>query len=867
MCRNAFPRMLVPWLILGIMLSIANTQESLAQQSETKQSDARQSVDAAVSDFTALVDSAMRCSLAGMHAAGIAILDQAAELGAADASVRQDVVLAGLRASMLSNLGLLAEAESRFRSIENDLKTVPYAPYGACLRAHLALHYYRMGRHEEAFNLITAAVRLKGDAEHCRAEASGFYHLGALHSWEGNHAEAREMFAMATRTIEKAPRPGAAGACYWAALAEALHASGTPIEAHDAYTRAYRHAVDDPVSRGRCAARIAMRHADLLLHMNETAKAEDMLRRAKRHADAGACPVLLGSIEEVRARLALRSGEPESAQRLLAGALWHYFRGMTDENCAQTAAECGGLRSAVRRAIDRAFTALMHDGALYPALAPAAWNTHLALREFRGVPRCVRADEAREAAHAWLQHRLANETRCLVGADGSARTDPTGPTLRLLQRVLPRASSAVVIRRFLDQRQEPPRPCYTGVLLSDAPSAVPRMIWLDAAGILEHTIIPKYVKHFSAPYELWNSTAGQAEPSVIRILPNDTDAWEYCVHPLLERLPDKGPVYLLADGVFRDISLSALYDRAGGDFLGDRMAVHVFHAVGDGSKGVPRDDFSAPILVDDAPRHLRAPLPAVPWPVSSAFADFAPAAADTDVTVEARGAAHSDTDDDAGAGLPRSDAPAGAKSASRSSIEDTAVQRMDASITEAQLRAHKLGRVHVYDIPVFFLPDTTLHVERYFLPWTPAADDPFLRAGLLMNGRSDVPDILSRSAAMCGENDGVLLADEIAAMDLRFRQCIVLPRSDFLGHGAMQSASAGALLQSVFHAGAPAVLHTLWPVPHPVRERFLRHFANEFDGLNLDEAFRAARRAVRDTWPHPYFWGAFQLTRGRVSSL
>ena len=858
MCRNAFPRMLAPWLILGIMLSIANMQRSDAQQADAP-------------PFTALVDSAMRCSLAGMHAAGIAILDQAAELGAADASAPRDVVLEGLRASMLSNLGLLAEAESRFQSIVNDLKSVPYAPYGACLRAHLALHYYRMGRHEEAFNLITAAVRLKGDAEQCRAEASGFYHLAALHSWEGNHAEACEMFSMAARTIENAPQPGAAGACYRAALAEALHAAGKTREAHESCMRAYQYAVDDPVSDGRCAARIALRDGEFLLSMNELAKAEDMLRRAKQHADPGACPELLGSIEQARARIAAHSGEPQSAQRLLAGALWHYFRGMADGDCTQTAAECGRLRIAARQAIDRAFTALMHDGALYPALAPAAWNAHLALREFRGAPRCIRPDEARTAAHTWLQHRLANETRCLAGTADSDAPDPTGPTLRQLQRVLPHASSAVVIRRFLDQREQSLRPCYAAVILSGTPSAIPRMVWLDAAGILEHTVIPQYATHFAAPRELWSSTAGRAEASVIRILSNDTDAWEYCVSPLLKLLPDRGPLYLMPDGVFRDVNLSAFYDAAGGDFLEDRMTVHVLHAAGDGNMRVPRDDFSASIRVDDVPRRLRVPLPVVPWLPSPAFGDVESAVADPDAAADARADAHSLTGvkaaADASAGSRRQDTAVSVKSALRSSIEDTAVQRMDASMTEAQLRAHKLGRVLVYDIPVFILPDTVQHAARFFLPWTPAADEPFLRAGLLMNGRSDVSEILSRNAAMCGENDGVLLADEIAAMDLRFRQCIVLPRSDFLGYGAMQSTSAAVLLQGFFHAGAPAVLHTLWSVPCAVREFFLRRFADEFDGLNLDEAFRTARRAVRDTWPHPYFWGAFRLTRGRISSL
>jgi len=847
MCRNVFSRMLAQWMILGIMLSTANTQHSDAQQSDAAPSALRSP------GFTALIDSAMRCSHAGMHAAGLAILDQAAELSAtepdaADASAQRHVILSGLRASMLSNLGLLAEAESRFRSIENDLKTIPYAPYGACLRAHLAMHDYRMGRHEEAFNLITAAVRLKGDAAQCRAEASGFYHLATLYVWEGNHAEAREMFAMAARTIKLLPHPGAAGACYWAASAEAFSDAGEDVEADEAYGRAYRYAISDAISTGRCAATIAMRHAELLLRMGETAKAEDMLRRAARHADPGACPALLGGIEEVRARLAFRTDAVESAQHVLAGALWHYFRGLTQEHCTLTPAECVIMRTGAQRAVDRAFASLMHDGARDALLAPAAWNTHLALRAFRGLPRCRHTADPGAEAHTWLQRRLANEFRCVAGTTADTVPVPTGPTLRLLQRRLQREASAIVIRRFLDRTQDPPRSCYAAVLLENASAVIPRMFWLDAAGVFDRTVVPSYLNQFADARELWNSVGPQLQANAVSILPQDETIWERCVSPLLRRLPEHGPLYLLPDGLYRHLNPTAMYDPAGGDYLTDRLRMHMIHTVGTGAVEAPRDDFTASVLVEDVPGELRVAMPAVGRRAYSASAR------------EMFAGSH------AGSRGGPSSATRRAENAPTTSIEDTAVQHIDPSVSEADLRARKLGRIFVLDLPTVLLPDAEAVPVRFFLPWVPAGDDPYIRAGVLLADAPSAEDLFSRHQVMCGENDGVLLADEIASMDLRFRQCVLLPRCDLLGEDSVPHASSAALLHSFFHAGAPAVLHTLWLLPPEVRAQFLRRFIDEYDGLNLDEAFRAARRVIRDRWPHPFFWGAFQLTRGEISS-
>jgi len=126
----------------------------------------------------AAVDSALRCGLAGLPAAGIALLEQ--PLQSARGSGTMETLMAGLQASFYSELGMVRRADELYAQYRDGILAMPYAPYGACLRAALALHQHRMGRREEAFNLIAGSARLAGDVTGTRAIASGRYHLGVI---------------------------------------------------------------------------------------------------------------------------------------------------------------------------------------------------------------------------------------------------------------------------------------------------------------------------------------------------------------------------------------------------------------------------------------------------------------------------------------------------------------------------------------------------------------------------------------------------------------------------------------------------------------------------------------------------------------
>ena len=67
--------------------------------------------------------------------------------------------------------------------------------------------------------------------------------------------------------------------------------------------------------------------------------------------------------------------------------------------------------------------------------------------------------------------------------------------------------------------------------------------------------------------------------------------------------------------------------------------------------------------------------------------------------------------------------------------------------------------------------------------------------------------------------------------------------------------------QAFIYAGTPTVIASLWSVDHKTQKLLMEQFYTYLrDGMDKAEALRQAQRAVREQYPHPYFWAAFSLT-------
>jgi CHAT domain-containing protein len=142
------------------------------------------------------------------------------------------------------------------------------------------------------------------------------------------------------------------------------------------------------------------------------------------------------------------------------------------------------------------------------------------------------------------------------------------------------------------------------------------------------------------------------------------------------------------------------------------------------------------------------------------------------------------------------------------------------------------------------------------------AENPLILSGVALAGANH------RAAASADEEDGILSADEIAAMNLGGVEWAVLSACD-TGRGEARAGEGLFGLKRSFHvAGAGTVILSLWPVEDEAARAWMeslyrRHFLDRVDTM---ESVRAASlQALRDRREkklstHPFYWAAFIAT-------
>ena len=143
-------------------------------------------------------------------------------------------------------------------------------------------------------------------------------------------------------------------------------------------------------------------------------------------------------------------------------------------------------------------------------------------------------------------------------------------------------------------------------------------------------------------------------------------------------------------------------------------------------------------------------------------------------------------------------------------------------------------------------------VRRTSAPASAARLGPLLRSGLALAGAN----------ARGGDpaSDGLLLAEEIAGLDLGSVHTVVLSACD-TGVGRIVSGEGVLGLPRAFRrAGAERVVMSLWPVQDEATRAWMRAFyAARGSGADVASAAHAARKELLDSveFGHPFFWAAF----------
>lgn len=126
---------------------------------------------------------------------------------------------------------------------------------------------------------------------------------------------------------------------------------------------------------------------------------------------------------------------------------------------------------------------------------------------------------------------------------------------------------------------------------------------------------------------------------------------------------------------------------------------------------------------------------------------------------------------------------------------------------------------------------------------------PMMRAGLMLSG--------PKEKGVEDAEDGILLAREIADMDLSNVQLVVLSACQ-TASGAISDDGVFGIQRGFKQAGAGTIIMTLWEVNSEMTMSFMLHFyKNLAGGMSKREAFKDARSAVREEYHERLDWSAF----------
>jgi CHAT domain-containing protein len=132
--------------------------------------------------------------------------------------------------------------------------------------------------------------------------------------------------------------------------------------------------------------------------------------------------------------------------------------------------------------------------------------------------------------------------------------------------------------------------------------------------------------------------------------------------------------------------------------------------------------------------------------------------------------------------------------------------------------------------------------------------NPLMRSGLALSGANDV-----WSYDVDPKNDGVLTAREVASLDMRNTNLVVLSACE-TGLGDIKGYEGVYGLQRSFKvAGADRLMMSLWQVPDKETAEFMKLFYAAFlKKGDVGSAFNTAQRTMRKKYD-PYYWAAFVL--------
>ena len=130
-------------------------------------------------------------------------------------------------------------------------------------------------------------------------------------------------------------------------------------------------------------------------------------------------------------------------------------------------------------------------------------------------------------------------------------------------------------------------------------------------------------------------------------------------------------------------------------------------------------------------------------------------------------------------------------------------------------------------------------------------NDDAAKVGMALNNANTA--ITSGSVSTFAD-DGMLTGKEVAAMDLKKTNLVILSATETGSNGI------GAMHQAFKAAGVDAVLFSQWKTPDKQTQELLTLFyIYHLTGMSPHKALTTAQKEIKALYPSPYYWAGFMI--------
>ena len=154
------------------------------------------------------------------------------------------------------------------------------------------------------------------------------------------------------------------------------------------------------------------------------------------------------------------------------------------------------------------------------------------------------------------------------------------------------------------------------------------------------------------------------------------------------------------------------------------------------------------------------------------------------------------------------------------------------------------------------LIDIVIKRDQIITEYKKPLNDPMLSSGLLLSGSYSALN----GRVVSNIDNGIFTAYEASLMDFAQTELVVLSACETARGEIVNGEGVYGLQRAFKQAGAQNIIMSMWKVDDKVTQEFMSLFYKTWlSGSTKREAFNHTQQQIKETYNHPYYWGAFVM--------